>query len=374
MHFWANDDAAKLAKGMRAALDKVNIAKQLTERPDLCRTCARRFSSVLAARFCACRAARSRSGAGRPWCSSARSRSKACRDASTTWRSISGASACSSPNSATAPWMSIDLAAGRSIHRIGGLSEPQGVGYAPGPTSSRSPMPATDRSACFAARISRRRARSISATMPTTCGSMRATGKLVVGYGSGGLAVIDPASRRRRAASRCPAIPRAFSSIRLARRAFVNVPDARQIAVVDLATGEAGRKLARAGSARELPDGARRAGHGPRRDGIPRSSATGASRHRAAARCGRASRPAAMPTTCSSIPGAAASTSVAAKGWSTCWRKRRPAYRRLDRIKTASGARTSLFVPELDRLFVAARSGFLGFGSDAAILVLRPEP
>ncbi len=27
MHFWANDDAAKLAKGLRAALDKVNIAK-----------------------------------------------------------------------------------------------------------------------------------------------------------------------------------------------------------------------------------------------------------------------------------------------------------------------------------------------------------
>jgi hypothetical protein len=27
MHFWANDDLAKLAKGLRAALDKVNIAK-----------------------------------------------------------------------------------------------------------------------------------------------------------------------------------------------------------------------------------------------------------------------------------------------------------------------------------------------------------
>jgi hypothetical protein len=27
MHFWANDDAQKLAKGLRAALDKVNLAK-----------------------------------------------------------------------------------------------------------------------------------------------------------------------------------------------------------------------------------------------------------------------------------------------------------------------------------------------------------
>ena len=27
MHFWANDDAQKLAKGLRAALDKVNVAR-----------------------------------------------------------------------------------------------------------------------------------------------------------------------------------------------------------------------------------------------------------------------------------------------------------------------------------------------------------
>jgi len=44
----------------------------------------------------------------------------------------------------------------------------------------------------------------------------------------------------------------------------------------------------------------------------------------------------------------------------------------LKSLNTASGARTSLFVPDLDRLFVAARAGFFGLGSDAAILVLRP--
>ena len=27
MHFWANDDAAKLARGLRAALNKMNVAK-----------------------------------------------------------------------------------------------------------------------------------------------------------------------------------------------------------------------------------------------------------------------------------------------------------------------------------------------------------
>jgi len=28
MHFWANDDAIKLAKGLRAALDQTNSAKE----------------------------------------------------------------------------------------------------------------------------------------------------------------------------------------------------------------------------------------------------------------------------------------------------------------------------------------------------------
>jgi hypothetical protein len=44
----------------------------------------------------------------------------------------------------------------------------------------------------------------------------------------------------------------------------------------------------------------------------------------------------------------------------------------LDTVRTASGARTSLFVPDLDRLYVAERAGLMG--SDAAIGVYRPSP
>ena len=47
-------------------------------------------------------------------------------------------------------------------------------------------------------------------------------------------------------------------------------------------------------------------------------------------------------------------------------------YHPLAHIATHSGARTSLFVPELDLLYVAARAGLLG--SDAAILVFQPGP
>ena len=44
-------------------------------------------------------------------------------------------------------------------------------------------------------------------------------------------------------------------------------------------------------------------------------------------------------------------------------------YHRLARVATVSGARTSLFVPELDRLFVAVRAGSI---EPAAIGVFRP--
>ena len=46
-------------------------------------------------------------------------------------------------------------------------------------------------------------------------------------------------------------------------------------------------------------------------------------------------------------------------------------YRRLARVPTVSGARTSLFVPERDRLLVAVRAQW---NEPAAIWVFRPSP
>jgi hypothetical protein len=47
-------------------------------------------------------------------------------------------------------------------------------------------------------------------------------------------------------------------------------------------------------------------------------------------------------------------------------------YRAMTSVPTTLRARTSLFVPDLDRLFVARRAGMLA--SDAAILAYRPVP
>jgi hypothetical protein len=46
-------------------------------------------------------------------------------------------------------------------------------------------------------------------------------------------------------------------------------------------------------------------------------------------------------------------------------------YRRVARIATVSGARTSLFVPEMDRLMLAVRASA---GEPAAIWVFQPMP
>jgi hypothetical protein len=46
-------------------------------------------------------------------------------------------------------------------------------------------------------------------------------------------------------------------------------------------------------------------------------------------------------------------------------------YRRLARVPTVSGARTALFVPELDRLYLAVRASS---GERPAIWVFRPAP
>jgi hypothetical protein len=51
--------------------------------------------------------------------------------------------------------------------------------------------------------------------------------------------------------------------------------------------------------------------------------------------------------------------------------QREAEYRRLARVPTVAGARTSLFVPELDRLFVAVRARS---SEPAAIWVFRPAP
>ena len=264
----------------------------------------------------------------------------------------------------------IDLATATVSHRIEGLKEPQGVAYAPD-----ADVLAVANAGDGFVRLFRGAELSPAGRIDLgdDADNIRLdthTGNLVVGYGSGGLAVIDPARAALVKRIRLPAHPEGFQLDRDTHRAFVNVPDARQIAVVDM---DAGRQSAswrtpdlRANFPMALD--ATRASvavvfRNPARlvifdinTGRPVDTLAAcadaddvfldAKRHRVYVSCG--------------------------DGSVDTWQQDGSVYRRLNPLKTASGARTSLFVPDLDRLYVAARAGFFGFGSDAAVLALRP--
>ena len=92
--------------------------------------------------------------------------------------------------------------------------------------------------------------------MPITSGSIHIQAQIVVGYGEGGLATLDPASGSVVARAKLSAHPEGFQLDPAAHRAFVNVPDAHEIAVIDLAAGRQSGELACAGSPRQFSHGA----------------------------------------------------------------------------------------------------------------------
>jgi hypothetical protein len=264
----------------------------------------------------------------------------------------------------------VDLTAGTVIRRIDGLKDPQGVAYAP-TADVLAVASAGDGSVRLfgGAELSPVGVINLGDDADNVRLDTR-TGNLVVGYGSGGLAVIDPAKASLVGRIPLQAHPEGFQLDTDNHRAFVNMPNARQIAVVDM---NVGRQTAswrmpefRANFPMALDPTQGIAAvvfRNPPRlvtfdANTGKSTSTvmtcgdaddvffDAPRHRIYVSCG--------------------------EGQVEAWQQDGSVYRRLKSLHTASGARTSLFVPDLDRLFVAARAGFFGLGSDAAILVLRP--
>jgi hypothetical protein len=266
----------------------------------------------------------------------------------------------------------IDLASGKVAHRIEGLKEPQGIGYAP-----KEDVIAIANAGDGSVRLFHGAdfAPLGTVALGDDADNIRLdpyTGQFVVGYGAGSLAMLDPASGSVVARVRLSAHPESFQLDPAARRAFVNVPNAREIAVVDLA---AGRQTA------SWPVG-------DLRGNFPMARDTGGAFLAVAFR--NPARLVLLDAASGAVKASIRTCSDADDVFLDAKRRRiyvscgeggvdvlqqeADGYQSIGQIKTASGARTSLFVPELDRLFVAARAGFFGLGSDAAILVFRPEP
>jgi hypothetical protein len=179
---------------------------------------------------------------------------------------------------------------------------------------------------------------------------------------------IDPTARTKAADIPLKAHPEGFQIDETGTRAFVNVPDAREIQFVELAAatnrplpmrdasgnfpmaidGEAHRVLVVFRSPPTLMALSSQDGHVVAKldtCGDADDVFVDAKRHRVYVSCGEG--------VVDVLDGAGAG------------------YRQLAHAPTVSGARTSLFVPELDRLFVAVRARS---DEPAAIWVFRPAP
>ena len=133
----------------------------------------------------------------------------------------------------------VDLAAGNVVRRISGLSEPQGVAYVPFADS------------IYVANAGDGSVRVLRGEDLAPIGRMdlgddadnvrvdTQRNRVLVGYGKGALAVIDPASGTKTADIHLKGHPESFQIDETGTQVFVNVPDAREIEIVDLAQGRA---------------------------------------------------------------------------------------------------------------------------------------
>jgi hypothetical protein len=262
----------------------------------------------------------------------------------------------------------VDLKERKLLHRIAELKEPQGVGYVQA-TDTLYVSNAGDGSVRLFRAADYAAAGRID--LADDADNIRVdvkTNRVVVGYGGGALAVIDPASRNKIADIQLKAHPESFQLDSSAGLIFVNVPKAREIAVVDRVAGKqiAGWSIGNDSSfpmafdedAQRVLVGFRRPatlGVFSKEDGssVARVETCGdaddlfvdAKRHRLYVSCG--------------------------EGFLDVFDAKGDAYRRLAHIPTIAGARTSIFVPEMDRLLLAARAES---GEPASIWILRPSP
>jgi len=193
--------------------------------------------------------------------------------------------------------------------------------------------------------------------------------RVIIGYGSGALAIIDPASRKKIADIKLKAHPESFQLEPDVAQAFVNVPDAHEIAAVDVAQGKQTASWAPGFLLSNYPMSLDPAGK--RVHVVFRHPATLAAFDTQTGKklystdtCGDSddvffdAKRSRLYVSC----GEGLIEVIADQGTS---------YVRLAKLATIGGARTSLFVPQLDRLFLAVRANG---HAPAALWIFKPGP
>jgi DNA-binding beta-propeller fold protein YncE len=195
------------------------------------------------------------------------------------------------------------------------------------------------------------------------------TKRVLVGYGAGAIATIDPTRRTKIADFPLPAHPEGFQLDRANNQIIVNVPRARAIAVLDSGSGQPKAlwrmKESGANFPMALDEDTQRVLVAFRTPG------------RLAAFSVRDGESAASVELCDDADDLFADAKrgrvyvSCGEGFVDVFDARAGDYRRLARVPTIRGARTSYYVPSIDRLFLAVRAASL---EPAAVWVYRPVP
>jgi DNA-binding beta-propeller fold protein YncE len=246
----------------------------------------------------------------------------------------------------------LDLHNGQRIHSITGLGAPQGIAY----------IPELDR--IFVANDKGGIGKIYDGKSFQPVGELsfkddadnirydEATKKIYIGFGSGGIAIVSAPDGKQIGSIKLSAHPEAFALEKQGKRIFVNVPNARHVAVIDREKGEVinkwGTDLALANFPMALDE----------------------ANHRLFVGCRLPSRLVVLNTDSGDVVAKIDISSdsddvfydnkrhriyaICGSGKIDIIEQTNPkTYKALTKVDTANGARTGLFVPERDTLFVA---------------------
>jgi len=132
----------------------------------------------------------------------------------------------------------VDLKTKKTIHSIKGLHEPQGIAFIPGSNSLF--VANGDNGECDVFNAATYQKIS-SVSLAGDADNVRYDSdgkKIYVGYGNGGIAIVDANTFRLIKEIKLPGHPESFQLDKIAKKIYVNVPDVRQIDVIDLGKNE----------------------------------------------------------------------------------------------------------------------------------------
>lgn len=260
----------------------------------------------------------------------------------------------------------VDVKGGKVLRTVGGLGEPQGVGYASGADTVYVANARDGSVRIFKGEDLSPAGRIDLGADADNVRVDPAANRVYVGYGGGALAAIDPVAQSKLGDIRLAAHPEGFQLDPASPRIFVNLPSTHEITVVDRVSGRqtaTWREAVNRGNFpmaydaaeqrllivfRQSPRLVARAAEGPtlavaETCGDADDVFVDPKRRRVYVSCG--------------------------EGFVDAFERHDAGYARIGHVPTAPGARTSLFVPEFDRLYVAVPGAA---AEPAALWVFRP--